>query len=72
MESPTPTTTPIGNGSLRGVPAASTGERWEILFGIGAAGVPEEGPIWQVVLILGGFAAAVIYAVRQYFKQRKQ
>ena len=42
------------------------------MFGIGAAGVPEEHPIWQVVLILGGFAAAVIYAVRQYFKQRKQ
>jgi len=44
----------------------------EMLFGIGGAGVPEEHPVWQVVLILGGFAAVVVYAVRQYFKQRKR
>jgi len=43
-----------------------------MLFGIGGAGVPEEHPVWQVVLILGGFAAVVVYAVRQYFKQRKR
>ncbi len=39
---------------------------------LGAAGIPEEGPIWTVVVIFAVLAAVVGYVIWQFVKQRKR